>query len=243
MLICLVSAKGSPGVTTTAAALVAVASGRGLLAMLAELDPSGGDIEALSNVPGEPGLLQAAANLRRIADPEALLSHVVTAPAGVASLLAPMSGPVATATIASALDHWGPALATLDGVVVADAGRWEQTQTTSERILGSDVLAVVCRPDARAVEHVRHLVDQLRQLVRPVLLVTVGERPYPLEEIAAALEVRPAGTIAWDPKGAAALWAGAARRRRTGSWRASHLARSAQPVLDELLAAAGVRAR
>ena len=60
----LVAAKGSPGVTTAAAALAAVATTGGR-SLLAELDPSGGSISVLTGQPAVLGLMDAATQLRR----------------------------------------------------------------------------------------------------------------------------------------------------------------------------------
>jgi hypothetical protein len=219
----LVSAKGSPGVTTTAAAITAVAAEFGQ-SLLMEMDPAGGDLEALTGVTGEPGLLRAANDLRRQVHPEVLAGHAVEAPAGVPAILAPTAGPAAASLIGSVVDRLGAALAGLPLTVVGDGGRWEPSQPTARRIVGSQVVGVVCRPTAAGVEHARHVLDRIRELTRPVALVLVGDRPYAASEVAAALETPVAGVMAWDPSGVAALWANGASKR----WQHSWLARSAR---------------
>jgi len=240
MLITLISAKGSPGVTTTAAALAAVGAeqrgleGRSQQLDLVELDPSGGDVESLTDVTGEAGLLRAVADLSI----GSLVDSTVEAPPGVRSLLAPMSGFEAASTVEAGLGRWSTTLAELDATVVIDAGRWEALHVLGSRIDGADVVAVVCRPDARGIEHARHLVVRVRSLGMPVVLVTVGDRPYSLDEIASSLDIRAGGTIAWDPGGAAALWQdGVAAERRLKRWSRSWLARSARDVSAELVKA------
>jgi hypothetical protein len=64
MLIGLVSAKGSPGVSIAALALTAAAGDAGLLM---ELDPSGGSLECWTGIPGEPGLVRVASGVTAIA--------------------------------------------------------------------------------------------------------------------------------------------------------------------------------
>ncbi len=83
MLITLISAKGSPG-TTTASVALAAASPPDDQALVLEIDPSGGDIEALTGITGEPGLLRVANDLRRQVDPQVLLGYAVPAPPGIA---------------------------------------------------------------------------------------------------------------------------------------------------------------
>ena len=248
MLLTLISAKGSPGVTTSAAALAAIgaldraAQGVNQGVDLVELDPSGGDIEPLTGVTGESGLLGAASDLRV----EALPEHTVQAPRGVRSLLAPTSSREANATVVAALEGWGAALSILDGIAVVDGGRWEAAQPAADRLSGSDLVAMVCRPDARGVEHVRHIASDVRAAVypAPVVLVTVGDQPYKVGEVAEAINVPGCGALAWDPRGATALWGEGVGERRFMRWPSSWLARSARGVLAELVhAASGVATR
>ena len=230
MLITLISAKGSPGVTTTAAALAAIgtdAAGR----LLIEIDPSGGDIEALTGVTGEPGLLRVANDLRRHVDPQVLPGYAVSAPPGVQAILAPTSGPAAGSVIASVADRLGPSFASLPIDVLGDGGRWAPTQVSARRIGGANLVAVVCRPTAPSVEHARHLIDRVREVSRPLAVVLVGDRPYGADEVAAALETPVAGVMAWDAGAVGALWAEGATRR----WHKSWLARSARVTFDGLL--------
>lgn len=239
MLISLVSIKGSPGVTTTAAALASVGAehrakqGWEQGIDLVELDPGGGDIEALTGVTGEPGLLRAATDLRL----DWLPSYAVDAPAGARSLLAPMSPMEAVSTVMAAVADWGSALSAMGGVVVADAGRWERAHPASARLAGSDIVVLVLRPDARSVEHARHAVPDLRMAARSasIVLAAVGDRPYRCNEVAAVVGLDPAGTMVWDPTGAAALWGSGISRNRFRRWSASPLARSARALLTTLV--------
>jgi len=239
VLVSLISAKGSPGVTTAAAALASVgaeqraSSGWHQGVDLAELDPAGGDVEPLTGVTGESGLLRAAGDLRV----DSLAAYAVEAPAGVRALLAPTSPSEAASTVMAALDDWGPVLSTVAGFVIADIGRWERVHPAAGRLAGSDLVVTLCRPDARGVEHLRHVVADVWALVRPtpVVVVTVGAQPYGLREVAAALGVFPAGSLAWDPRGVAALWAEQAGPRRIRRWPSSSLARSARQVLAALV--------
>jgi hypothetical protein len=101
----MVSAKGAPGVTVCAAALVAAArnpAAPSAGAVLVEFDPAGGDLEVLSGArTGEPSLLHAAAEVRRDAGPDALAGHVADAVPGVPALLAPSTTHASTAVIES----------------------------------------------------------------------------------------------------------------------------------------------
>lgn len=228
MLVGLVSAKGSPGVTTAALTFTATAGGGGLLV---ELDPSGGSVECWTGAAGEPGLIRVASGLRRSVDPEMLLAHAVEAPAGVRSVLAPTAGGLAESTIAATGDRLVPALAGLDRTVVVDAGRWSRSQATARRLVGCDVVGVVCTPTVEGIEAARWLIEPLSSSVTDrVVVVLVGDRPYPPGEVAAVVGVPVVGALAWDPRGLSALVTAGARR----GWARSALARSARTTLDAL---------
>jgi MinD-like ATPase involved in chromosome partitioning or flagellar assembly len=231
-VIALVSAKGSPGVTTTAAAVAAAAVNRGDAALLVELDPSGCDAAMLCDRAGEAALVSLAEELRRGAPSgDTVWAHTVEVPPGVSAVVGPPGAIEASGVLGSLGDRWLPALRGSAPTVVVDAGRWEPRAPTARRIAGADVVGVVCRATAPSVEHSRRLVDAVRGTARcPVAVVVVGARPYPGDEIAAALDAPLAGVVAWDPRGVMAMWARGERGRGRRSW----LARSASAVLGGL---------
>jgi MinD-like ATPase involved in chromosome partitioning or flagellar assembly len=233
-VLALVSAKGSPGVTTTAAALACAAATQGEDVVLVELDPSGGDVAMLVDAVGEAGLVSLAEELRHggvVA--ELVRQHAVEIVPGVPAVLAPPGTVEAAGMIGSLADRWMSTLQEASGTVVVDAGRWDPGSATSRRVVGADVVAVVCRATAPSVEHTRRVVDALRSAVRcPVAVLVVGTRPYAGEDVAAALDLPLAGVLAWDPRGAAAQWAPGRPARSARSW----LGRSAAAALQGLTA-------
>lgn len=226
MVVAVVSAKGSPGVTSAALALTAVADS----GLLVELDPSGGSVECWTGAAGEPGLIRVASGLRRSADPETLLGHAVEVPPGVWSVLAPTAGGLAESTIASLGARLVPALAGLDRTVVVDAGRWSPSQATAGRFAGCNAVAVVCAPTVEGIEAARWLVEPLESVAGPAVLLPVGDRPYGPEEVAAAVGVPVAGPLAWDRRGLRVLVSSGAGR----AWPRTTLARSARAALASL---------
>ena len=228
----LVSVKGSPGVTTAAAAMTAAGVVGGESALLVELDPSGGDVRLLATVtPAEPNLLHAAAELRHQGVGDALASQAVEVLPALPALLAPAGVVEAEMVMSSIGDGWGAAFRAFDGLVMVDGGRWDPGQATARRVEGADVVGLVVRATAVSVEHARHTVTALRLAARaPVAAVVVGDRPHPPEAVAAALDLPLAGSIAWDPRGASWLWAKGA----TAAGVRSSLARSATRVLGGL---------
>jgi hypothetical protein len=235
----MVSAKGSPGVTVSAAALVAIANGHDgteKRATLVELDPAGGDIEVLVGAhTGEPSLLHAATELRRDAGPEALAAHVAEPLPGLPALLAPVRAHAAGTVVESVRGAVAVGLAAVGRLVVVDAGRWEPSQRSSGRIRGAEVVAVVCRSTAASIAHARDLVLPLRTATpsSSVVVVQVGSDPYPPSETAQVVDAPVLGPLSWDPRGVTALWAAGPTPR----WRArSSLAASAGRLLDQLAA-------
>jgi Flp pilus assembly CpaE family ATPase len=235
--VALVSAKGSPGVTTATAALAAVAAGVGVgPALMAELDPSGGSVQVLTGTMAVPGLVDAAGRLRRETTRSAIEENTTMLPPGVPTLLAPASSSIAESVIESAGTRWLAALRAVAPEVFVDAGRWEAHGRASSRIVGADLVALVCRPTVAGVEHARHLAPHLADLARrPVAVVVVGDRPYAPAEVASHLDLPLAGTVAWDPRGVTNLWAEGASKR----WLRSMLARSAASTLAGLAQVAG----
>lgn len=221
----LVSAKGAPGVTSAAMALAATGGG-----VMVELDPSGGSVDCWLRATGEPGLIRAASELRRQADPAALASCVTEVLPGVRVLRAPSSGLLAESTIVALRDRLVPALADRDDDVIVDCGRWSRSQPTSRRLVGCDAVALVCAPTIEGVEAARWQVDQLGTVVDRITLLPVGDRPYGPDELAAATGVEIAGVLAWDRRGLARLL-----DRGAGSgWQRTSLARSARDVARAL---------
>ena len=229
-VVALVSVKGSPGVTTAATAVVAASLVAGQRTLLVELDPSGGDVRLLAADPvGEPNLVNAAGELRHAQSAgSALAGQSVDVLPGLPGLVAPAGADEADAVVSSIGGAWSTAFRSFAGRVVVDLGRWDPGQPTARRIRGHDAVGLVVRATAASVEHARHMVATVRREARcPVFAVVVGQRPYPPDEVAAALDLPLAGGIAWDPRGAAALWA-------TGTGRAgvrTQLVRSAARVL------------
>jgi hypothetical protein len=227
-VVTLVSAKGSPGVTTAAAALAAAATVEGP-ALFVELDPAGGDVRILTGAVDDSGVVGAAGELRRDVSAEAIGRHVSEAVPGLAVLLAPTAGMMATSVIGSVIDRWSAALHQYGGTVFVDAGRWDAGQPTARRVSIGDLVVIVCRPTVASVEHTRQTVDRLQDVARrPVVGLVVGTKPYAPAEVAAQLDIPVAGAVAWDPRGTSALWA----KGVTKAWGRSWLAATAASTLE-----------
>jgi MinD-like ATPase involved in chromosome partitioning or flagellar assembly len=205
MLVCLLSAKGSPGVTTTTLCLAASAGPKGLAV---ELDPSGGDLECWTKPHGEPGLIGLAARQRLTLGRDDLSTEAVEVVDGVPAITAPTTEPAASAVLARIGDRLDGSLRAAGLDVFVDLGRWFSTRSSG--VVGAaDMVLVVCRPTLASIEHTRGLLTAggpLDSAGASIGLVVVGgTQPYGPDAIKAALGCRVAGVLPWDPTGLIAL--------------------------------------
>lgn len=240
-IIALSSAKGSPGVSTTALALALVWP-RPVL--LIECDPAGGDILAgylAGTDPPGGGLLGLALLARRqpldLTDvwdralplDSSRTRQVLPAPADTGQW-APISD--ATNQLAEFLVTLTAASSGPD--VLLDAGRVGHAGDSRWRGC-ADLQLVLLRPSLRGASAARsHLAGQtgVENAAARVGLVVVGDGPYRAGEIGGALGVAVFGVIGHDPVAAAVL--GGERAAGRGFDR-SPLLRSARSLCDGLL--------
>lgn len=227
-----VSAKHSPGATTTAAALATAATDDGPV-LLVEADPAGGDLAARHRLSLDPSLVSLAAAGRHRVDLDASVDgHCQPLPAGPTVLLAPASPSQTTAALRSLGPHLVDALMRRGGTVVVDGGRWPADGAATPLIEAADAILLVARPSLEGIEHVRARLETVADptVRRRIAVVLVGDRPYPPDEVAAVVPVEVAGVIAVDGRGVRALENGA-----TGAaLRRSALIRSARTVLGNV---------
>ncbi len=224
--------KGSPGATTTAAALAAVTAFKADRdTLLMELDPAGGTLALGTQIPLDPGLLTLAAAGRRGLDPALLHAHSQALANGVGVIVAPTS-PDRAASIARSLSApISEAASDLDGVVIIDCGRWSNEHHLAPLAAAADEVLVTFRPDAAGVEHVRTRLGSITAASRSVRLVSIGDTPYPAAEVAGVLGVEAVQVIADDRRTAELIRTAAP----IGRWlRRTSLVRSVSALADQL---------
>lgn len=209
----LASVKASPGVTTTALAIAAAAVDDAD-AIVAELDPHGGDIAAWFGLPFEPGLISLAAAARRPVPPPRPAEYCQRVLGGVSVLIGPAAGERAESAmqLLTAQGVWR-LLAADDTVVLADCGRLGAGSLAAAVIQASSGLAVVCRPTLNELQHVHASLPRLRELSRDVSLVLIGDGPYRPTEVASSLDVDVLGRLPVDGRAARMLRGEPASRR------------------------------
>jgi hypothetical protein len=222
-LIAMVSAKGSPGVSTTALAFTLTWP---VPTLLAECDPAGGDLLAgylaKYDLPAGRGVLPlAGAALRGTADAE-LAGHLIDldSPRQQRMALPGITDPAQSASLNIAWTRLAEFFAALPHTVIADCGRLAAPNTPWPLLARADLVLLVVRPQSlRTVSPAVPAISWLRrelpaELENRLGLVLVGDGVSP-REITRHLVVPVAATIGWDAKTAAAL-GGAGKGRRRG---------------------------
>jgi hypothetical protein len=237
------AAKGSPGVTTTVAALAGSWPAH-REALVVEADGSGGDLvvrlcPASEDAPGvhsEPTTVHLAAAARGGLSDRVLLEHLQRLPGSgeIRALVAPPS-PFSAATALNSLVDAGLAecLSSLGSRdVLVDVGRLDPGSAELELVRTVGQVVLVVRPCVSSVIHTRELAAGLHDLEVEVSLMVLGEKPYPPAEVAAAIGVPSlVGVMADDPIGAAGFEGNSGRPR---AWARSRLVRSAAMIADRL---------
>lgn len=176
--VALCSARGAPGVTTTALLLAARLEG----AALVEADLAGGVVAVRYGLGREPGLVTLAAS--NPTQPGGWLDHAQDA-GGVAVLVGPDSGEAAEALWRSAGERIASVLARSDGWAVVDGGGvWRRPALVDS----ADMVVLVVRPVAEQVVSAAHALGTLRRSARGELAVVMaGDGPYRSGDVADAL--------------------------------------------------------
>jgi len=215
-LIAVASAKGAPGVTTFSVALAALAPRR---AVLADLDPAGGDVVLRYPAPdGQPldpdrGLLSLGADVRRDASAP-FPPHVQLVAGGLEVLVGARSPEQMTAL--------GPVWPSLGRIlqdapqrdVIADCGRVSVGSPTLPVLQAADVLVMLVRDSVEQLAHLRERLFALAPMVAGTRLCVVVVAPEKNRGTqtdtqrllaSAGLQVPVLGVVADDAKGAQLL--------------------------------------
>lgn len=192
MHISVVSIGKSVASTSLAVGLASVLHDRRNGSVLIELDPSGGDLAAMWGVSGVIGTtnLIGAIAVEELLSPSILEDVALASPFGFPVVVShPAGGTVADKVCADLGGRYGRVLAAGTSSVVCDAGRWRSGEPAASRVSGASVIVALFTPDPGGVTRVVSELGQLRLAAPrvPILLVVVGENPYPAHEIEAAL--------------------------------------------------------
>jgi hypothetical protein len=217
-LYALVSAGGSPGVTTSALALSLGWPGQ---VILAECDPSGGDILAglfAGHLPARTGLLALAIEAGQ--NPEiaaaALWPQLIELDDERGRLLlAGLSDPRQATALAPVWPVLAGTLAAQPADVIADCGRLDAGGPEPVLAVAS-LVVLVLRPTLRQVSKARARVEMLTHMLggtSRLALLLIGEGTHTQREVGRALGVPVTATLPYDLKAASVLSEGAGSRR------------------------------
>jgi MinD-like ATPase involved in chromosome partitioning or flagellar assembly len=193
----------SCGVTTLVAGLAAAWPGD-RRRLLVEADPAGGTLAAQAGLGPEPGLVSLAAAARRQGDPSLAFEHTQSLPGGVPVVC----GPAASSRVRSALSMLSGLLGRLgdlDAEVFCDCGRLDRTADNVSLFERGRLGVLVSRPRLFDLNALAAYLEEGAEQPRRLLLVLVGDGPYPAKEVAEVLGVEVAGHLPWDPDAAAAI--------------------------------------
>lgn len=214
-IVCLTSASGSPGVTTTA---VGMAFSWPRPVLLVEADPTGGS-----------GVL--AGFLRGTTPYDAGLIELALSPLGTADALRDVVRPlgpnvslitgIRSHSQATALrDIWEPLAAALRDLddngqdVIVDAGRLGLTGSPTPLLDAADAALLVTRATLPAISAARSWAESVRQPAtgwrHPGLLLVAEGQPYRASEVAKVLGIPVVADLPDDPAAAAVYHRGAA---------------------------------
>jgi hypothetical protein len=217
MLIALVSAKGSPGVTVSALAL---ASSWPRRVLLAECDPAGGSVAA-GMLRGEVavegrGLFRAASAARRGEDVLGELEHNLFAldEDGRLLWLPGLGDPARAPLVAEVYERIAAAFLDLDDVagvdVIADCGRLSAAVSPLPILRAAALTLLVVRPSVVSAQPAAGWVGQLtRELPTSRLgVLVVGPGEYRPQEVGGALRLPLVATLPDDAGSAGGYAAG-----------------------------------
>jgi MinD-like ATPase involved in chromosome partitioning or flagellar assembly len=241
--ISLLSAKGSPGVTTTTVALTMAWSGvhPGRCALAVDADPIGGDTAAgvlRGAVPTSAGILPLA-TARGVDAHEALDSACVHLRSdGSARVLPGVPDGARAAALPLAWDVLADLRADLHHAgtdVLVDAGRVERAglaAVDAAWLADSDLAVLLVRPSLPAVMAAHRFVADWPLAGVPLhLLVVSSESPYGPAEVGEAVGAPLLGVVAFDPASARVHFEGANPAR---GFERSQYARSLRRVAGDL---------
>ncbi len=220
MTVCaLLSAGGSPGVTTAALALAMTWPGS---VLVAETDPSGGDVLAgyfAGHVPATRGLLNVAYEATTVqAATEAVAGQLLALDElGMHRVLPGLADPRHAPPLRMTWHLLAEALAAQSTCVLADCGRLDGGPGQEQILHVAGQVVLVLRPTLRQAAAARPRVEMLTQLkgglAGPVGLLVIGHGPVTAAELSRALGLPVVGTLPNDRKSALVLSDGAYARR------------------------------
>lgn len=233
--VALISAKGSPGVTTTTVGLALSWSGasRGRRCLVFDADPSGGDTAAgflRGSTAPHTGML-AVATSRGLSAYEAIEAAAIPIdPDGSARLLPGVPDAARSAALPLAWERVADSAGDLESEAVdllVDGGRHDPARPPGPWLVDADLVVLVVRPTLPAVAAANRLArawsesDSPTRAVALGVLVVEAPSPYGAAEVASAVGAPLQGVLPHEPEHARVFSEG--RRPGRGFARSAYL--------------------
>jgi hypothetical protein len=234
-IVALVAANGAPGVTTLACALGAVwPVDREVV--LAECDPSGGDVAARFGLATDPGVTSLVLALRH-GPPDDVSAvageHAQQLPGGLAVLVGPIGGDAGAALDRELAQVSLSSIETRD--VLVDCGRLDAQSAGQHCVLrDADGALLVVTPDPSGVARGRWALDRLAGLRKgsaSVGIAVAGEGIFRPGDVADALGAAVLGVVPRDDVAAGMLAGGSGAQRALARSRLVTFAKRLAPAL------------
>lgn len=247
-VIAVVSAKGSPGATTTMVALTRAwaRAHRGRRAIGIDFDPSGGDVAAgalAGTAPGAAGVLALATRRKDAACPTVESAAVALDSDRAAALVPGVPDAARAGAIPLAWDVLSEALPELagDGVdLIIDGGRLDGSAPVPRWLEAADRVLLVVRASLPWVNAAHRLAHACPAPARAALVVVEAPSPYSPREVARAVGLPLLGAIPHDPRSAAVHSDGTTPARGYGR---NPFARAIEQLANACATEAGVAGR
>jgi hypothetical protein len=218
-LVTVCSAKGAPGVTSTALALAAAWPKP---VLLLEADPTGGDLAwrcraGGKQLTGRPGLLDLAGDVRGTFDPDAVLAKSCQQLACGVSVVQGVTSPAQAAGIGGLWSQIAQAARAARVDVIADVGRLQSAPRVF--VMEATQLVVVGIATMEQLVHLRETIRELGAHLKvnmPVTPVLVGDPRHAKADcedlnrvlVAGGVHAAPARHLSWDSRSLLRLRAG-----------------------------------
>lgn len=179
--------------------------------MLVEADPDGGVLAARAGIGIKPGLIELCGRARVALTDDDVWSFAQELPGGRPVLVGHPAAEQCHAALRAAGERLADYLAVMpERDAIVDVGRLRPGSPASAIVARADAVLVVVRPTVEEVGAAAYRAAALRDA--GAALVLIGDRPYPVGEVAAAVDVPVVGVIAYDVRGAYNLAGGLGTR-------------------------------
>lgn len=217
-LICVLSAAGSPGGTTTSLGLLASwpISSPASKRLLLEANLDGGVLAIRYELGITPGLVSLGVDERYNLNTDKLFEHTQKLPGGLDVMVAPDSPELVRNVLNTSAQGIAEALnKNSELVAVVDCGRVQTSSPSMELCKVADFVILVSRPEPEKLIPASYLLKELKDKNKSLKVgwALIGNTPYTSVNVEKKFGIQVFGTIADDKKGAKILQNGGSSKK------------------------------